>query len=110
MAITTWPPKENPGIYGFAGALFKIRPGFVLFFIVMHCALILPDNFTETEEKWSLKRFGAFPNQQTSLNRMQADPSAPKLDDGAGLITAGCLLMLPPGPVMLLAASDCILP
>lgn len=41
---------------------------------------------------------------------MQADPSAPKLDDGAGLITAGGLLMLPSGPAMLLAASDGFLP
>lgn len=49
MTIATWPPKENPCIYVFAGALFKFRPGFVLLFIVMHCTLILPDNFTETE-------------------------------------------------------------
>lgn len=59
MTIVTWPHKVDADMYGFGVALFKRRPDF---FVVRNCTLILPDNFMR--QKWSVKRFGAFPNQQ----------------------------------------------
>lgn len=86
------------------------KSGQALFCFLLLCIVLLSFLIISQRQKWSVKRFGAFPNRQTSLSRMQADPSAAKLDDGAGLITAGGLLMLPAGPAMLLAASNGFLP
>lgn len=108
-----WPslpglPKRTQAYMDLQGLYSKSGQALSCFLLL--CIVLLSFLIISQRQKWSVKRFGAFPNQQTSLNRMQADPSAPKLDDGAGLITAGCLLMLPPGPVMLLAASAASFP